>query len=126
MKYRTRKMVMPRDINGANALFGGRALEWIDEESAIFAFCALHNVKHLVTKKISEINFMAPARVGDILEIGNEVVRFGRTSITVSCSIRNKTTEQEVISVNEVVFVNLNDDGKPEPHGCAVETQPIG
>lgn len=37
-------------------LFGGKALAWIDEEAAIFAFCQLKS-KNLVTAAMTEINF---------------------------------------------------------------------
>lgn len=116
MKYRNRKLVKSEDLNGAGNLFGGKALAWIDEESAIFAFCQL-GTKNIVTKAMSTIDFKAPAKLGDIIEIGCEVVRFGTTSITVSCSMRNKTTQQEIITVDEITFVNIDDAGKPTPHG---------
>jgi acyl-CoA hydrolase len=117
MEYRTRKMVMDKDLNPAGTLFGGRALEWIDEEAAIFAYCQLKYPIHLVTKVMSTIDFKAPARKGEIVEIGMEVVKVGKTSITVGCSLRNKRTQQEIVKVAEIVFVNLDETGKPAPHG---------
>lgn len=116
MKYRNRKLVKSEDLNGAGSLFGGKALAWIDEEAAIYAFCQLGS-NNLVTKAMSTINFKAPAKLGDIIEIGCDVVKFGITSITVSCSMRNKTTQQEIVTVNEITFVNLDDNGRPVPHG---------
>lgn len=116
MKYRNRKLVKSEDLNGAGSLFGGKALAWIDEEAAIYAFCQLGS-KNLVTKAMSTINFKAPAKLGDIIEIGCDVVKFGNTSITVSCSMRNKTTQQEIVTVSEITFVNLDDNGRPVPHG---------
>ncbi len=116
MKYRNRKLVKSEDLNGTGSLFGGKALAWIDEETAIYAFCQLGS-KNLVTKAMSTINFKAPAKLGDIIEIGCDVVKFGNTSITVSCSMRNKTTQQEIVTVSEITFVNLDDNGRPVPHG---------
>ena len=46
-----------------------------------------------------------------------ETVKFGTTSITVRCHVRNKRTEQVITSVEQIVFVNLGPDGKPAPHG---------
>lgn len=116
MKYRSRKMVKGEDLNGAGNLFGGKALAWIDEEAAIFAFCQL-NSRNLVTKAMSSIEFNAPAKMGDIIEIGCATVRLGKSSITVKCSMRNKTTQHEIITVEEIVFVNLDEQGRPLPHG---------
>jgi len=55
MKYRTRKLVKPEDLNPRKTLFGGRVLQWIDEEAAIFAICQLGS-SNIVTKAMSEIN----------------------------------------------------------------------
>lgn len=113
--YRTRKIVKSADLNGSGSLFGGQALAWIDEEAAIFAMCRL-NYNNLVTAAMSSINFRAPAKLGDIVEIGCDVVRIGRTSITVSCTMRNKTTQKDIVTVDEIVFVAM-EDGKPKVHG---------
>lgn len=116
--YRTRKMVMPADLNGAMALFGGQALRWIDEEAAIFAICQM-GTHRIVTKAMSKVDFKAPGKLGDIIEIGCDVVRVGNTSMTVSCTMRNKTTQQEILTVDEIVFVSLGEDGRPTPHKAA-------
>lgn len=116
MDHRTRKMIMPAHLNGAGTLFGGQALAWIDEEAAIFAACQLGTSK-IVTKAMSNIDFQSPARQGDIIEIGTEVVGFGRTSITVRCNIRNKTTQKDIVSVDRIVFVHVDDNGLSVPHG---------
>jgi acyl-CoA thioesterase YciA len=120
MEYRTRKMVMDKDLNPAGTLFGGRALEWIDEEAAIFAYCQLKYPSHLVTKAMSAIDFKAPARRGDIVEIGTETVKVGTTSITIAITLRNKRTQQEIVRVDGIVFVNLGLDGKPQPHNVYI------
>lgn len=116
MIYRNRRLVKSEDLNGAGSLFGGRALAWIDEEAAIFTFCQL-GAKNIVTKAMSEVNFKAPAKLGDIIELGCDVVHIGNTSLTVKCSMRNKTTQQEIVTVDKITFVNLNEEGRPTPHG---------
>ena len=119
MMFRTRKLIMPSHLNAAGTLFGGQALAWIDEESAIFAFCQIGS-NRLVTKAMSTIDFRAPARLGDLVEIGAELVAFGRTSITVSCTIRNKTTKEDIVVVEKIVFVLVDDAGRAIPHGVTV------
>ena len=121
MQYRTRKIVMPAHLNGAGTLFGGQALAWIDEEAAIYAACQL-NSHQIVTKFMSAIDFKAPARQGDLVELGTTLVDVGRTSITVSCTLRNKTTHEEIVKVDKIVFVLLDDHGKPKPHGLTMNT----
>lgn len=116
MKFYSRKWVKPEDLNPNGTLFGGSLLRWIDEEAAIFASCQLDN-NRVVTKYISEINFVHPAQKGDIIEMGMEAIKFGTTSITFRCEVRNKQTKASIISIDKIIFVNLDENGKPAPHG---------
>ncbi|WP_454045974.1 acyl-CoA thioesterase [Chryseobacterium sp. Marseille-Q8038] len=116
MNYHTRKWVKPEDLNPNHSLFGGRLLQWIDEEAALYAIIQLENTK-VVTKFISEINFVSSAKQGDIIEIGIEATHFGSSSITLRCDVRNKMTHQTIITVERIVMVNLDADGNPAPHG---------
>ena len=116
MRFHTRKWVKPEDLNPNGTLFGGQLLAWIDEEAALYTIIQLENSK-IVTKYISEINFMASAKQGDIVEIGIEVKSFGKSSITMKCEARNKMTRETILTVENIVMVNLGEDGKPKPHG---------
>ena len=80
MIYHTRKLVKPEDLNAGGSLFGGSLLRWIDEEAAIYVMCQLDS-KNVVTKFMSEINFVSPAQTGDVVEIGLETIKFGKSSI---------------------------------------------
>lgn len=115
MNFHTRKWVKPEDLNSNNTLFGGRLLAWIDEEAALYSIIQLENA-HVVTKYMSEINFMSSARQGDIIEIGIEVVKFGTTSIVLRSEVRNKMTHEMILTVSNITMVNLDENGKPKPH----------
>lgn len=119
MQYNTHKLVMTGQLNARGTLFGGQCLSWIDEEAAIFAISVL-GTPCIVTKCMSEINFKAPAHCGDIVEIGTSLVSLGNTSITVSCTIRNKTTKQEIVTVEKIVFVHVDENGKSKAHGVVL------
>ncbi len=116
MRFHTRKWVKPEDLNANETLFGGTLLAWIDEEAALYSIIQLEN-KRVVTKYISEINFMSTAKQGDIIEIGIEVVKFGKTSLTLNCEVRNKMNRETIVTVDNIIMVNLDEDGKPQPHG---------
>lgn len=116
MNFHTRKWVKPEDLNPNGTLFGGRLLAWLDEECAIYAMVQLQNQK-IVTKLMSEINFVSSATQGDIIELGIVATHFGRTSITMRCEVRNKMTRQTILTIDKIVFVNLGDDGLPAAHG---------
>ncbi|NGM64728.1 acyl-CoA thioesterase [Sphingobacterium sp. SGR-19] len=116
MNFHTRKWIKPEDLNPNGSLFGGRLLSWIDEEAVIYAIVQLGN-PHVVTKYISEINFVSSAKQGDIIEMGITATHFGTTSITMRCEVRNKITRKTILSIDKLVFVNLDKDGNPVPHG---------
>lgn len=116
MRFHTRKWVKPEDLNANGSLFGGKLLAWVDEEAALYAIIQLEN-KKVVTKYISEINFMSSAIEGDIVEIGIDVVKFGTSSLTLNCVVRNKMTRETILTVDNIIMVNLDNNGNPKAHG---------
>lgn len=116
MRFHTRKWVKPEDLNPNGTLFGGKLLAWIDEELALYTIIQLENPK-VVTKHMSEINFRSSAKQGDIIEIGIDVVKFGNSSLTLKCEVRNMMTRETIISIDTTTMVNLGADGKPKAHG---------
>ena len=116
MNFHTRKWVKPEDLNPNQTLFGGSLLRWIDEEAVIYAIVQLEN-SHVVTKYISEINFIAAPRQGDIIELGIAATHFGKTSLSMRCEVRNKLTRAPVLRIDKLTFVNLDAQGKPLAHG---------
>lgn len=115
MRFFSRKLIKPQDLNSHGTLFGGAVLSWIDEEAAIFVLCQLGK-GNIVTKYMSEINFVNSAPLGEVIEIGMELVRFGRTSITIKCEVRTKFKKKTIITIDEIVFVHLDESGRPTPH----------
>jgi acyl-CoA hydrolase len=71
----------------------------------------------VVTKYISEINFINAPKQGDIIELGIVATHFGSSSLTMRCEVRNKLTREPILTIDKLVFVNLGPDGKPAPHG---------
>lgn len=116
MNFHTRKWVKPEDLNPNGTLFGGSLLKWIDEEAAIYAIIQL-GTSRCVTKFMSEINFINSARQGDIVELGIKATHFGRTSITLTCEVRNKITQRSILTIDKIVFVSVDEGGTPKPHG---------
>ena len=107
MRFHTRKWVKPEDLNPNGTLFGGRLLAWIDEEAALYTLIQLEN-KRIVTKYISEINFMSSAKKGDIVELGMEVTKFGKSSISLKCVARNKMTRETILTVDNIIMVGAD------------------
>lgn len=120
MKFHSRKLIKPENLNANNTLFGGSLLRWIDEEAGIYTMTKLRTQK-VVTKYISEINFISSAKQGDVIEIGMEFVSIGRTSITMRCLVRNLFSQRTIISIDKIVFVQVDNNEKSVPHNLTIE-----
>lgn len=121
MKFYSRKLIKPEDLNANNSLFGGALLKWIDEEAGIYAMTKL-GTKRVVTKYISEIDFANSAKQGDVIEIGLAFQKIGVTSITFSCQVRNVFTKKVIISIEKIVFVQIDENENPTPHHKTTST----
>ena len=115
MKYYSRKWVKPEDLNANQTLFGGRLLAWIDEEAVIYAMCQLES-RNIVTRFLSEVSFVHSARHGDVVELGIETIGVGKSSLTLRCEARNKVTKEQILCIEKMVFVLLDEYGRPKPH----------
>ena len=60
---------------------------------------------------------MSAAKQGDIIEIGLEVTKFGRSSLILKCEVRNMMTRETIITIENITMVNLGEDNKPKVHG---------
>ncbi len=123
--FTTRKWVRPEELNAHGTLHGGSLLRWIDEEAAIYSVVQLGNTR-VVTKFISEVVFEASANRGDLLELSLVATRFGRTSITIRAEVSNMITGATILTIEKIVFVNLDEHGRPAPHGYTEVTDDRG
>lgn len=110
-----RVLMMPRDTNHRGTIFGGVILSHIDQAGAVGALKA--GCAQVVTVAMDKVEFHAPVMVGDLVSFYTEVVRRGRTSITVRVEVeslrRNGGTFQ--VTSADVTFVNVDDEGCPVP-----------
>ena len=116
MKFLTRKLVTPADLNPRGTLHGGQLLKWIDEEGGIHAALELQTGL-IVTKYISEIEFKYPVLEGDVVEIGMQTLDIGKTSVSLACDVRSLQADRVVCSIDKMVYIRVNKYGLPKPHG---------
>ena len=109
-----KKIVMMRDLNPANTLYGGTTMSWIDEAASIYAFELLGRDFSLVTIKISEVLFKLPVNLGDLLTFSASLNKVGRTSLDIMVRVHNG--DKEVVSC-DVTLVTLDAHRRPVPHG---------
>lgn len=110
-----RRLVMAKDLNGANKLFGGTILAWIDEEAYIEVISLLKS-NNVVTKFISEVEFISGAQIGDVVEIKTSFINAGRTSISLKVEVFNLSKNKTIAVVNKITMVNVDENGKPTEH----------
>jgi acyl-CoA thioesterase YciA len=100
-----------------NNLFGGYMLSLLDEAAAAYA-CQICDSTKMVTKKMEEVVFESPVKVGNIIKIYGEVDKIGTTSITIKLEARKHnvyTGHQKIVCSTKVIFVKIDDEGTPVP-----------
>lgn len=111
-----RVIMMPKHTNAYGTIFGGIILSHIDQAGAVEGH--RHVPGRLVTVSMREVEFLEPVFVGDLVSFFTETVRIGRTSITVRVAVeaeRRKGREKVQVTEAEVVYVNVDDEGRPSP-----------
>ena len=112
-----RVVLMPKDTNAHGTIFGGVILSYIDIAAAIEV--RKHTLKKIVTKAMREVVFVAPVHVGDLVSFYTELVRIGRTSITVKVVVEadrvRQPGERAIVTEAEVVYVAIDDNRRPVP-----------
>lgn len=108
------KAVWPNSINHHDTLFGGAAMQWMDEVAFISAtrFCR----QRLVTVSTDPITFKVPIPSGTFVELIGRVIRVGRTSIKVGVEIyvEQMYEEGKVLAVTGAfTFVALDENKNP-------------
>ncbi|WP_339925508.1 acyl-CoA thioesterase [uncultured Cyclobacterium sp.] len=108
------KAVFPNTTNHYDTLFGGKAMQWMDEVAFITA--TRFSRQHMVTISSDKIDFTRPIPAGTIIELCGRVVRVGNTSLKVSVEIfieqMYEVGREKAIS-GTFTFVAIDKDKKP-------------
>jgi acyl-CoA hydrolase len=111
--------VFPDDLNYKGSLFGGKILAEMDIAGLKPVRRMLYSTEcdNSVTASIDRVDFLKPAKLGDIIEMTSTIYKLGRTSISVFVHV---TKEDEFGNIEKIcdahlVFVSLK-NGKPHPH----------
>lgn len=113
---RIAEVVFPQQLNHHGTLFGGEALSMMDR--AAFVAATRHCRSSAVTIGVTDVDYVAPVRHGEIVEVVAHLVRTGRTSMTVQVSMVSEellSGERRLCGRGRFVFVAVDDDGAPIP-----------
>jgi acyl-CoA thioesterase YciA len=104
----------PADTNAYGDVFGGWLMGLMDSGAGLFA--ARHAKGRAVTIAMDGMVFHRPVKVGDEVSIYAEMVKVGRTSMTIFTEAwRRERTGEETLKVTEATFtfVAIDDAGRP-------------
>ena len=108
------EIVYPEDTNSQGTLFGGHALSLMDRLAFIVAsrFTRLP----VVTACSEKVEFRAPVKQGELVELVGTVADVGRTSLRVRIEMFREdllTGDRSVCTTGEFVMVAVGEDGRP-------------
>jgi acyl-CoA thioesterase YciA len=112
-----RVVPMPADVNQHGDIFGGWIMSQVDIAGGVLA--ARRARGRVATVAVNSFTFKQPVLVGDLVTFFAEVVRVGRTSVTVDVEVYAQRNPTDVVTVKvteaSLTYVAVGDDRKPRP-----------
>ncbi len=111
----TRTLAMPADTNQNGDIFGGWLLSQMDIGGGVFASKIAKT--RTVTVAIDAMNFRKPVFVGDLVSVHANLVRVGKTSITVHLEawvLRRKEMQPILVTDGNFTYVAIDDQSHPQ------------
>lgn len=108
-------VVRPNHLNGANRLFGGILMQWIDEVAGIVA--KRHAMMNVTTASVDNLRFIKGAYQNEMVVIIGKLTYVGTTSmeVRVDTYVENKSGVRNRINSAYFVMVALDENDKPIP-----------
>lgn len=108
------KAIFPESTNHYDTLFGGTAMQWMDEVAFITA--TRFSRQKMVTVSSDRIDFTKPIPAGTIIELNGTITHIGNTSLKVRVDIyveQMYSEEREKAISGEFTFVAIDENKKP-------------
>jgi len=112
------ELVLPNDTNILGNILGGKVMHYMDICAAMSAF--KHARTLVVTASVDSLDFLAPAKMGDIICLKSSVNFTGGTSMEVGVRIESENPFSGNIKHTAsayLTFVSLDEDNKPQKVG---------
>ena len=111
-----RTLAMPADTNQNGDIFGGWLLSQMDLGGGVFASKIAKS--RTVTVAIEAMNFRKPVFVGDLVSVHANLVRVGKTSITVHLEawvlLRKEMQSTILVTDGNFTYVSIDEQGHPQ------------
>jgi acyl-CoA thioesterase YciA len=111
-----RTVAMPADTNPHGHIFGGWLMSMMDLSAGMAASSLAKG--RCATAAVSNLSFLQPVHVGDVVCCYTSLVRRGRTSLAIHVEawvLRRNQPPRMKVTAAEFVMVAVDADGKPRP-----------
>tara|TARA_B100001142_G_C14243931_1_gene620521 strand:- start:400 stop:870 length:471 start_codon:yes stop_codon:yes gene_type:complete len=109
------ELILPNDTNNLDTVFGGKVMQYMDLCAAMSAYKFARTA--VVTASVDRLDFLAPARVGDMLILKSSVNYSHNSSMEVGVHIdaeNVKTGKRRHTASAYLTFVSLDPNGKSQ------------
>lgn len=109
-----RILAMPADTNPSGDIFGGHIMSLMDLAGGITAAALAEG--RVATIAVTNMAFLRPVKVGDVVCCYTGLARVGRTSLTLCVEVwvsRQRQGDRIKVTSAEFTFVALDEAGKP-------------
>ncbi len=111
-----RVVAMPGDVNALGSVFGGWIMAQVDIAASIPAI--RHAQGKVATRAVNSFEFREPLFVGDVVSFYADLVRIGKTSLTVDVEVyaerlRQGARQSIKVTQAQLTFVALDEQGRP-------------
>ena len=112
-RVETVRIVRPNHLNGANRLFGGILMQWIDEVAGIVA--KRHSMCNVTTASVDNLTFLHGAYQNDMIVIKGKVTWVGSSSMEVCVDTYVETLGGQRDHINNAHFIMVALDKNDKP-----------
>ena len=113
-----RTLAMPADTNPAGDIFGGWIMSLMDVAGGISAAARARG--RVATVAATDMAFLRPVKVGDVVCCYTDPARTGRTSVTFHVEVwvlRQGEGDRIKVTSADFTYVALDEAGRPRPIG---------
>ena len=112
-RVETVHLIRPTHLNGADRLFGGILMQWIDEVAGIVA--KRHSMANVTTASVDNLTFLHGAYQNDMVVIMGKLTWVGSTSmeVCVDTYVESPGGERHRINNAHFMMVALDENDKP-------------
>ena len=112
-RVETVHIVRPNHLNGANRLFGGILMQWIDEVAGIVA--KRHSMTNVTTASVDNLTFLHGAYQNEMIVIKGKITWVGSSSmeVCVDTYVENLSGQRNRINNAHFMMVALDENDKP-------------